>query len=36
MNHTILTDQNKTVFQKLDVIINPELVLKLPTVLIII
>ena len=36
MTHTTLFDQNKLVFQKLDTILNPELVLKLPKILIII
>ena len=29
MTHTTLIDQNKLVFQKIDAILNPELVLKL-------
>ena len=36
MTHTTLFDQNKLVFQKLDAIMNPELVLKMPKVYIII
>ena len=36
INHTTLFDQNKLVFQKLDAIMIPELVLKLQKVFIII
>ena len=36
MTHTTLFDQNKLVFQKLDALMNPELVLKSPKILIII
>ena len=35
MTQTTLFEQNKSIFQKLDAIINPELVLKLSKVLII-